>query len=187
MNNASKLVLNQSSMEHSFSMLERGRRSDTVWRRGAAIESRGRFGTLVASASEIRRLRDSSALLVSGGVECVGGSSGELCSDGSSILPVLEGGDGKHIRDIMEALRTGNHEHRFVTQTGKKTYRKRLMGRPAVEEGWSTGSIDDRRRLEPAMIGGATSSSSSLSSVKESSRAGIGDAVVDGSGEGYES
>ena len=61
------------------------------------------------------------------------------------------------------------------------------MGRLAVEEGWSTGSIDDRRRLEPAMIGGATSSSSSLSSAKESSRAGIGDAVVDGSGEGYES
>ena len=107
-------------MEDSFSVLEQGRRSDTVEKRGAAIESRGRFGTPVASASEIRRLRDGSALSVSGGVECVGGSSGELCSDGSSILPVLEGGDGKHIRDVMEALRTGSHEHRFVTQTRKK-------------------------------------------------------------------
>ena len=68
-----------------------------------------------------------------------------------------------------------------------ETYRKRLMGRLAAEESSFTDSIDERRRLEPAMIGGATSSSSSLSSVKEPERAGIGDAVADESGEGYES
>ena len=91
-------------MEYSFSKLERGGGSDTVWGRGAAIESRGRFSIPVASALERRRLREGNALFVWGEVECAGGSSDELWSDGSSIPSVLEGGDGKHVRDVVEAL-----------------------------------------------------------------------------------
>ena len=60
------------------------------------------------------------------------------------------------------------------------------MGR-LTGDSLSTGSIDERRRLEPATIGGATFSSSSLSPVNESEIVGTGDAIVDGSGEGYES
>ena len=103
-NKASKLVLNQSSIEYSFSVLERGRGSDTVWRPGAAIESCGRFGIPVASASERRRLRDGNTTFVLGCAERTGQSSGEPSSDGTSIPSVLEVGEGKC--EVAEALRT---------------------------------------------------------------------------------
>jgi hypothetical protein len=77
-----------------------------VRRRGADIESCGRFGIPAASASERRRLRDGNTSFVLGCVECTGESSGEPSSDGSSIPSVLEGGEGKCLRDVAEALRT---------------------------------------------------------------------------------
>ena len=56
-NRASKLVLNHSSMECSLSSVESGRGSETAWRSGPDIESRGCFDNLVVSASDRRRLR----------------------------------------------------------------------------------------------------------------------------------
>ena len=50
--------------------------------------------------------------------------------------------------------------------------------------GWAGSEHDDKRRFRPARIGGETSSSSSLSSVRDSSSRGTGDEEHEESEEG---